>query len=193
MDNDQLQVLALFLEVIGFGLAFLHAFQPKTSARISDAINAALLALGARKMDYAMPGVDYDDELKDEERGPAAVGYFVVSMFTLFIIVQLSFLFDFGDGFRWACLEIALAIMAGAIVAILLHATLSAALNVLDTLLLSAGNGDYAVSFGFILAALGLGIEVKQVFDSTLAWVLVIFPLLACLAVYRAMVSNRKK
>lgn len=193
MNNDQLQVLALILEITGFGLAFLHAFKPQISTRLSDMINSVLLAVGARKMDYAMPGVDYDDELKDEERGPAALGYFVFSMFSLFIIVQLSLLFDFGDGFLWACLEIALAIMAGPIVAILLHATLSTALNVLDSLLLSAGNGDYAVSFGFILAAIGLGIEVKQVFDSTLAWVLVIFPVLACLAVFMAIMSHRKK
>ncbi|WP_286977313.1 hypothetical protein [Pseudomonas sp.] len=139
MGNDQIQLIALVLEVVGLWLAFCHIFLPKFGKKLDRAIHYSMTALGARNMDYAFPGVDYDDSIKDEDKGAAAIGYISVMMFSYTAMWLLWDVFEFGEGFWWGIPEVLLVVLSGAIAGPLAHILFSFGLNFLDFLIHSLG------------------------------------------------------
>jgi hypothetical protein len=187
MDNDQLQLLALGLEVMGLGLAYCHIFTPEFSSRLSGVIRYTIISLGARKMDYSFPGIDYDDEIEEEDKSAAAIGYVTFMTFIMVCWWWLGRKIEFGDGGGWGALEMIASFVAAALIAMPIHVLFSALVNALDIFLIGLGRGCYSASLGLVLALAGVCIEIYQVASTSFGVVLLVLPIAALGVMLRTM------
>ncbi|MQG96535.1 hypothetical protein [Pseudomonas sp. MN1F] len=179
---DKLQVLALLLELLGFGLAMLDIFNNSFAKRSNEWLSDKFLSLGFGDMDYSMPGADEDPDLSDEKRNKIVSRNLFFMLLTILVWIWLSFTFNFGDGGWWRTLEILTALIASTFVAMFIHMLTSLALMILMSAAVSSGNGNFVAGIGFFLAAIGMAIESYQIFYSTLHWAL--FPIWGCVIIF---------
>ena len=65
---EKLQVIALSLEIIGFGIALLHLYVKNFSKETTEKILLLMNNAGFLGMDYGFPAADMDKTLSQEER-----------------------------------------------------------------------------------------------------------------------------
>jgi hypothetical protein len=167
---EKWHVATLVLEMLGFGLAYIHVF------RESLAHQAATRVQSIRDL-WFFPGlilaggVDYQDPpIPYEERDALANGRAINMLLQLVLFIVLFRSLNFGVGFGWGIAEFFVAMLLTVPAAILVHLALIFLIRLIVGLAVAAGKGNIVAGVGFFLAALGMSIETWQVLSSRLWW-----------------------
>jgi hypothetical protein len=160
---EKLHIVTLVLEMIGFGLAYIHVF------RRSIADRANQLAIDIPSMLFigiALEGSDSDKSVLLKTRDARAVNNTIYRLFQFVAIIVLFRLFNFGQGFIWGAAEFVSAMIISFPAALLAFIVLAMAVNGVIWLAVRAGNGHTIIGTGFFIAGCGMAIETYQVWES---------------------------
>ena len=173
---DKLQMIALILEVFGFGLALLHTFKNGFSERINGLIFKIRDHFGMIEMDFMTYPADWDKSKPIEERDAIASRNFLFMITNLLGIgISMITCLTISDSIfpssepHWILILIFLLIslIGGFVIAILLHVVFFMIIsNSIIALILIFGKDDFVGGIGFLIGGIGLGIETYQVWNS---------------------------
>lgn len=162
-NMDKWHLATLILEMLGFGLAFIHVFH----VRLTEISKQRIYSLRRIISTGFSLGAE-DKSLSMETRDAMAYGGFIVRILqTIAWIVAFKYL-NFGHGFWWHSLELVCSALIGLILGILAFLPLALVVNGIIWLAEQAGKGDIVVGVGFFLGAAGMAIETIEVLQSPL-------------------------
>ena len=153
---EKLHVVTLVLEMIGFGLAYIHVFR----RGIADRVNQFATDVPA------MSGADSDMSMPLKTRDAVAVNSNIYKLLQIVAIIVFFLFFNFGHGFLWGVAEFFCAMIVSFPVALLAFVILAVAVNRVIALAVRAGRGHTIIGTGFFLTACGMAIETYQVWES---------------------------
>jgi hypothetical protein len=165
-------VVTLALEMLGFGLAYIHVFHERIAQRASTG------ALWIRDVWPTVPlvispGIDYaDPPIPMELRTAATVNKNIFLLLQIALVIILVRKLNFGSGFGWGFLEFLAAMVLSLPLSLILFLILLLLPSAVVALAVEAGRGNIVAGIGFVLAALGILIETVEVLRSELWWTL---------------------
>ena len=179
MSMDQLQVLALMLELIGIALAVIHIYSNDFSRLVSDRIERAIKHIGLDQFVNMSDGIDYDlKHLTKAEREQVFHTRLVTISFVFLLMPFVYMALEYGDGFLLGVGEFISSYFFAFILVILAQYLLVLIVNAAILLCRLSGRGDIIIGIGLGLALVGLMIETFQIYHSSLRWTLwVILPI----------------
>jgi hypothetical protein len=167
-------VLTLTLEMLGFGLAYIHVFHESIARRASTRARR-IQDLWLSRLDLSSSGVDYaDPPIPYERRGPTAANRVVNKLLQVILIIVLFSTLNFGSGLGWGVAEFAVALLLSVPASIVLHLLMQVIASVVIELAIEAGRGNIVAGVGFFLATVGMLIETADVIRSDLWWTLAV-------------------
>lgn len=170
---DQLQVLALILEVIGFTLTIIHIYNNDFSKLASEWIESSTRYIGLDQFVNMTSGIDYDlehlAEIEREQVFHTRTVTIIVALLTFPFIYMST---DYGNGLLWNIAEFISAYLLSFIYVILAQYLLVVIVKSSLMLCRFSGRGDIIIGVGLGLASVGLLIEAYQIYYSSLSWVL---------------------
>lgn len=172
---DELQVIALVLEIFGFSIAYIHIFKRSISIKIEDYFTKKLLDLKSFYTIYIGGAIDYTSNLSDEDKKMAGKFRSVKSLIVLVLFIYFFNSIDFGDGILWGGLEIFTLLIIVSFASIFLTMIILPLFNhllqkIID-LIFSFGKGSFIAGIGLIFAIAGILIETYQVYMSIYWWI----------------------
>ena len=160
---EKLHVATLVLEMIGFGLAYIHVFRERIASRANKfVINIPEVLLSG----VNLMGADSDKSIPLKQRDAIAINNNIFRLAQLAAIIVFFRLFNFGHGFLWGVAEFLCAMIVSFPVALLFVIILALAAKLIVGLAVQSGRGHVIVGTGFFLAAGGIVIETYQVWES---------------------------
>lgn len=190
---DEIQVIALCLEIIGFSLAFFHVYKRHFAEIAHRKLTSIMKHMGADGIDFAMPGADDDESLPAEGRNYIASNNALIIFLSLGFAIYFFIVIDYGDGILWGLAELFTAMMIAGLATMIFHIVAIMLLgNLLVSLVSRSGKGDIVAGIGFVLAAIGMALETYQVWGSPLWWTVFIIWgfVLAVVYIYLSRKSN---
>lgn len=172
---DQLQVLALILEITGIALTVIHIYNNDFSKLVSDRIERAIKYIGLDQLVNMSDGIDYDlKHLADTEREQVFHTRVVTIAFAFLSMPFVYMSVEYGNGLLWGIAEFISAYFLAFICVILAQYLLVLIVNSALLLCRLSGRGDIIIGIGLGLALAGLIIEAFQIYHSSLWWTLLI-------------------
>ncbi|WP_242157374.1 hypothetical protein [Aestuariivivens sediminis] len=194
---DNLQVIALFLEITGFSLALYHVYMSNFSSNTKKYARNFIENTGIRDMSYDFSSGLDKDEMRFRpmaERDKIMYNRMTVSLFQIIITVLLFVFYDIGSGFFYSILEFfVFSILAFPLALVLHFIVFRIILNTILFFLYKIGKNDYISGIGFFLAGIGLIIETIQVFESHLWWMIFIAWIIGILIILPLIIHYRSK
>lgn len=166
--NDKLPILALGLEIFGFGLAILNTFYGAISSSIDKTVRHIADRLGYDEIYLTGAAVDYDDSIPPRDKDNIAFRrffYFLLYWLNYWCIIFFTdlssyLLVEFFIAFFFAFLLL----IAIRLVVVIMFIGLS--LKLIDYF----GKKNFVSGIGFIIGILGLFINTYQIFLSKYLW-----------------------
>jgi len=183
MSMDQLQVIALILELTGIGLTIIHIYKNDFSKSASGLIERSVKFIGLDQFANVTGGIDYDFTHLSKEEREQVFHTRMVTILGAFILTLILFsTVDYGTGILWNFAEFISAYFQSFIYIILVQYTLVAIVGSILYVCRWSGRGDTIIGIGLGLAGVGLIIEAIQIYFSSLNWTL--WVILAFLALF---------
>lgn len=179
MSMDQLQVIALLLEITGIALTIIHIYNNDFSRLASDKIKVAIKYIGLDQFVSMSAGIDYDlKHLTEIEREQVFHTRLVTMAFAFLAMPFVYMTVEYGRGFLWGIGEFVSAYFLSFLLVIFAQYIIVLVVNATILLCRISGRGDIIVGVGLGLALAGLMIEAFQIYHSSLRWTLwVILPI----------------
>jgi hypothetical protein len=160
---EKLHVVTLILEMIGFGLAYIHVFRRSIADRVNKFATGIPGKWGAG---ISLMGADSDKSIPLKTRDAIAINNNIYRLFQIVAIIVFYRVFNFGHGFLWGAAELVVAMIVSFPVALLAFVVLAVAVNGVIWLAVRAGRGHTIIGTGFFIAGCGMAIETYQVWES---------------------------
>jgi hypothetical protein len=160
---EKLHVVTLVLEMIGFGLAYIHVFRRSIADRVNQ---FAIDVPGMWDAGISLMGADSDMSMPLKTRDAISLNNNIYRLLQIVAIVVIFGYLNFGHGFLWGAAECFCAMIVSFPVALLTFVILAVAVNRVIALAVIAGKGHTIIGTGFFLAACGMAIETYQVWES---------------------------
>lgn len=170
VSMDQLQVLALILEIIGITLTVIHIYNNDFSKLASEWIEKSIKRIGLDQFVNMTSGIDYDfkhlTELEREQVFHTRLATIAIT-FLSFPVVYIST--NYGDGVLWNITEFISAYLLSFLYVIFAQYLLVIIVKLSLLLCHLSGRGDIIIGIGLGLATAGLLIEAYQIYYSSLS------------------------
>ncbi len=159
LNLEQLQLVALFLEIIGITLTFLDVFKHDVLEQFILSYNKFIKWSGIYVFEYGTK--DPEDSLS------------LIKGICQFVSGVIVFIYiDLGNGFLWIILEYFAAATLGLLIGALIHILIASVFGILSSVLEILGKGKIYSGFGILLSLCGITIEIIQVYVSSFKWVI---------------------
>lgn len=165
---EKLPVIALGLEIFGFGLAILNTFHSEVSSSIDKFVRHVADRLGYNEIYFTTAAVDYDDSISPRDKDNIAF-----RRFFYFLLYWLNFwwVILFLDLSSYLIIEIFIAFVLAFILLVAIRILIILVfLNISLTLIDYFGKKNFVSGIGFLIGMLGLFLNTYQILISKYLW-----------------------